>query len=58
MLFRSSLSNLKDDAPEQLMLGQREKGWREAESAIDKAAARFGERAVRPARLYKRKKTE
>ena len=53
-----SLSNLKDDAPEQLMLGQREKGWREAESAIDKAAARFGERAVRPARLYKRKKTE
>ena len=53
-----SLSNLKDDAPEQLMLGQREKGWREAESAIDKAAARFGEKAVRPARLYKRKKTE
>ncbi|MFM8621462.1 MAG: DNA polymerase IV [Candidatus Nanopelagicaceae bacterium] len=53
-----SLSNFKDDAPEQLMLGQREKGWREAESAIDKAAARFGEKAVRPARLYKRKKSE
>ena len=57
-----SLSNLKDDAPEQLMLGQREKGWREAESAIDKAAARFGEKSVRPARLYtrlyKRKKSE
>jgi DNA polymerase-4 len=53
-----SLSNLRDDAPEQLMLGQREKGWREAESAVDKAAARFGERSVRPARLYKPKKNE
>ena len=53
-----SLSNLKDEAPEQLVLGQREKGWREAESAIDKAAARFGEKSVRPARLYKRKKAE
>ena len=53
-----SLSNLKNEAPEQLMLGQREKGWREAESAIDKAAARFGEKSVRPARLYKRKKAE
>ena len=53
-----SLSNLRDDAPEQLMLGQRDKGWREAESAVDKAAARFGERSVRPARLYKPKKSE
>ena len=53
-----SLSNLRDDAPEQLMLGQREKGWREAESAVDRAAARFGERSVRPARLYKPKKSE
>lgn len=53
-----SLSNLRDDAPEQLMLGRREKGWREAESAVDKAAARFGERSVRPARLYKPKKSE
>jgi len=53
-----SLSNLRDEAPEQLMLGQREKGWREAESAVDKAAARFGEKSVRPARLYKRKEKE
>jgi DNA polymerase-4 len=53
-----SLSNLRDDAPEQLMLGQREKGWREAESAVDKAAARFGDKSVRPARLYKRKEKE
>ena len=53
-----SLSNLRDDAPEQLMLGQREKGWREAESAVDQASARFGEKSVRPARLYKRKKEE
>lgn len=48
-----SLSNFKDEAPEQLMLGQREKGWREAESAIDQAAARFGEKSVRPARLFR-----
>ena len=53
-----SLSNFKDEAPEQLMLGQREKGWREAESAIDQAAARFGEKSVRPARLYRRKEKE
>ena len=53
-----SLSNLRDDAPEQLMLGQREKGWREAERAVDQASARFGEKSVRPARLYKRKKEE
>ena len=53
-----SLSNLRDEAPEQLMLGQREKGWREAESAVDKAAARFGDKSVRPARLYKRKEKE
>jgi len=53
-----SLSNLRDDAPEQLMLGQREKGWREAESAVDQASARFGEKSVRPARLYKRKREE
>lgn len=53
-----SLSNFHDDAPEQLMLGQREKGWREAESAIDKAAARFGEKSVRPARLYRKRKEE
>ncbi len=53
-----SLSNFKEDAPEQLMLGQREKGWREAESAIDQAAARFGEKSVRPARLYRRKEKE
>ena len=53
-----SLSKLRDDAPEQLMLGQREKGWREAESAVDQASARFGEKSVRPARLYKRKREE
>ena len=48
-----SLSNFKEEAPEQLMLGQREKGWREAENAIDQAAARFGEKSVRPARLFR-----
>ena len=53
-----SLGNLRDDAPQQLMLGQREKGWREAESAVDKASARFGEKIVRPARLYRKREKE
>ena len=46
-----SLENLQSNAPQQLMLGQREKGWREAESAIDRASERFGEESIRPARL-------
>ncbi|MEY4280426.1 MAG: hypothetical protein RL313_689 [Actinomycetota bacterium] len=46
-----SLENLQSDAPEQLILGARERGWREAENAIDKAKARFGGKSVRPGRL-------
>lgn len=46
-----SLENLQSDAPEQLILGARERGWREAESAIDQAKARFGGASVRPGRL-------
>ena len=46
-----SLENLTDGAPVQLMLGEREKGWREAEGAVDKARERFGAGSVRPARL-------
>ena len=38
-------------APRQLALGERERGWREAERATDAAAARFGRGAVRPASL-------
>ena len=49
-----SLENLKEEGPQQLMLGQREKGWREAESAVDQASARFGEQSVRPASLFQR----
>ena len=47
------LENLMDgvDGPEQLELGERDKGWREATAAIDKASARFGAGSVRPARL-------
>ncbi len=50
-----SLEGLVDsaDAPEQLILGEREKGWREAEQAVDQATARFGHGSVRPARLVK-----
>jgi DNA polymerase-4 len=51
-----SLENLHESAPQQLMLGQREKGWREAESAVDRASERFGEESVRPARLIRLKR--
>jgi DNA polymerase-4 len=37
--------------PRQLLLGERDSGWREAEQAVDKAARRFGAGAVRPAAL-------
>lgn len=53
-----SLENLRESAPQQLMLGQRDKGWREAESAIDRASERFGEESVRPARLFRKDKDE
>ena len=48
-----ALENLVDQsgAPQQLLLGEREKGWREATEAIDRATARFGSGSVRPARL-------
>jgi DNA polymerase-4 len=39
------------DAPHQLALGERERGWREAEQAVDRAARRFGAGVVRPAAL-------
>ena len=48
-----SLGNLQEDVPEQLELGAREYGWREADTAIDKAKARFGGASVRPGRLIK-----
>ena len=37
--------------PRQLLLGEKETGWREAEQAVDRAARRFGAGAVRPAAL-------
>jgi DNA polymerase IV len=37
--------------PHQLELGERDAGWREAERAVDRAAARFGAGSVRPAVL-------
>jgi len=37
--------------PRQLILGERDSGWREAEQAADRAAHRFGAGAVRPATL-------
>jgi DNA polymerase-4 len=49
-----ALDGLEDgiDASEQLVLGEREKGWRQATAAMDKASARFGQGSVRPARLF------
>ncbi|MFL6076646.1 MAG: DNA polymerase IV [Mycobacteriales bacterium] len=40
-----------DRASRQLAFGERERGWREAEQAIDQVANRFGRRMVRPATL-------
>jgi DNA polymerase-4 len=40
-----------ESAPRQLALGEPARGWREAEAAVDAAAARFGGSAVRPASL-------
>ena len=37
--------------PRQLLLGEPDQGWREAEQAVDQAARRFGAGAVRPAAL-------
>ena len=51
-----SLENLESQAPEQLILGSRERGWREAEGAVDRAQARFGQGSVRPARLMRRER--
>ena len=48
-----SLENLSEGAPHQMMLGEREVGWRQAEGAMDQARARFGKGSVRPARLTK-----
>jgi DNA polymerase IV len=49
-----SLENLSEgkESFEQLTLGERDKGWREATAAIDAATEKFGHGAVRPARLF------
>jgi DNA polymerase-4 len=50
------LENLESQASEQVILGSRERGWREAEGAIDQAQARFGPGSIRPARLFRKGK--
>ncbi len=40
-----------DRAPEQILLGEPEHGWSDAERAVDHARSRFGVAAVRPASL-------
>ena len=39
------------DTPQQLLLDAPDQGWREAEQVVDRATARFGPGAIRPARL-------
>jgi len=41
------------DHPRQPVLGERERGWREAEAAADAVAARYGPAALRPASLLR-----
>lgn len=41
----------KDEVATQLILGAPDHGWSELDSAIDRASARFGRGALRPARL-------
>lgn len=52
-LLGVGLENLTDEsgAVHQLELGERDRGWREAQDAIDRAIERFGRGSVRPARL-------
>lgn len=54
------MENLSDSdgAPHQLLLGEREHGWREAEQAVDRASRRYGKDAIRPARLVVRQPWE
>ncbi|MCW2547405.1 MAG: DNA-directed polymerase, partial [Mycobacterium sp.] len=40
-----------DRATRQLLMGERESGWREADRAVDRASARYGFGSVRPASL-------
>jgi DNA polymerase-4 len=41
----------RDTVQHQLVLGQRERGWSDADRAVDRATRRFGTAAVRPASL-------
>lgn len=43
----------RDKVQRQLLLGERERGWSEADRAVDAAARRFGSAAVRPASLVR-----
>ncbi|WP_432522900.1 DNA polymerase IV [Kineococcus sp. SYSU DK006] len=54
------LEGLADAAgqPHQLALGERERGWREADGAVDRAGARFGAGSVRPATLLPGRRPE
>jgi DNA polymerase-4 len=41
----------RETVQRQLVLGERDRGWSEADRAVDRAARRFGSAAVRPASL-------
>jgi DNA polymerase-4 len=46
----------RDRVHRQLVLGERDQGWAEADRAVDRAALRFGSAAVRPATLLGRER--
>lgn len=46
-------TGLAEDAPIQLAFSEREHGWAEAEKALDQVADKFGNSAVKPARLIR-----
>jgi DNA polymerase IV len=43
----------RDTVHHQMVLGEREHGWSDADRAVDRAASRFGRAAVRPATLLR-----
>ena len=47
-----------EEAPIQGMLGEPDHGWRDADRAIDRASARFGAGAVRPASLLSNRRPD
>jgi DNA polymerase-4 len=58
-LVSVSLDSLvENDDLQQMVLGQRESGWAQADRAIDRIKQRFGRTSLRPARLVSKENEE